>query len=303
MSATSRSSAGVGRAPGRTRRARSRKTATDGTRVGSSVSGVGKRERRQPEGVLRRRARAVRGWSPAPTAAGTRSRSTATVSRAASSRCSQLSTTSSPGRSPRSATQAARTSPWTTSQVQRRASACGIAAGSVTGASSSTIGASLRCATSSATRVLPTPPAPTIVTSRSARQQPVQRRDLRLPADEAGGRAGAARPRPIGSAAGDVAFQLGQRGRRVETGLVGQPSPVLPADPQRLGGLPGRGQRAHQQQHRRFAQRVGGVRRGGERDDVARPARVDGAARSGRRSPRGAAARSPRRRPRSVRRR
>ena len=104
----------------------------------------------------------------------------------------------------------------------------------------------------------------------------MQRRDLRFPADEAGGRPGAV-GRAGGSAACNVAFPLGQRGGRVETRLVDERSPVLPADPQRLGGLPGRGERAHQQEYRRFAQRVVGVRGGGERDDVACPARVDGA--------------------------
>ena len=164
MSATSRSSSRVGGGPGRTRRARSRKTATDGARVGSAVSGSG-----SGSGASRK---VYSGGGPSGSRlvastdrCGHADRSAVTVSRAASSRCSQLSTTSNAGRSPRSATQAARTSPWTTCRLNA-ARACGIADGSVTGASSSTIGASLRCATSSATRVLPTPPAPTIVTHR-----------------------------------------------------------------------------------------------------------------------------------------
>ena len=49
-----------------------------------------------------------------------------TVSRTASSRCSQLSITSRPGRSPSTATQAASTSPWTTVRSSAAASACGM---------------------------------------------------------------------------------------------------------------------------------------------------------------------------------
>ena len=118
MSATSRSSAGVGAGPGRTRRARSRKTATEGT---ARVLRGGAGARAAPAGRRTPRPRrAARGWWRAPTAAGTRTGARSTVSRAASSRCSQLSTTSSPGRSPSTATQAARTSPCDDVQVQRR---------------------------------------------------------------------------------------------------------------------------------------------------------------------------------------
>ena len=91
-----------------------------------------------------------------------------TTSRTAASRCSQLSITSRPGRSPSTARHAARTSPCTTRRFSAAASACPMAAGSVIGASSSTATVSDRSATSTATRVFPTPPGPTTLTRRSA---------------------------------------------------------------------------------------------------------------------------------------
>ena len=51
---------------------------------------------------------------------------------------------------------------------------------------------------------------------------------------------------------------------------------IRSADAQRLGGLPGGRQRAHAAEPACSRNGVGGVRRGGEPDDVVRPARVDG---------------------------
>ena len=274
MSATSRSSAGVGGGPGRTRRARSRKTATDGARVGSSVSGSG-----SGSGASRK---VYSGGRPERLAAGGQHRQPRARRQERGDRLARrveqvlaVVDDQQPGALAEERDAGREDVALDDLQVQRRRQ--GVRDRGRVGDR----GEQQHDRGLAALRDLQRHPG--LADAARAddrhpplrRQQPVQRRDLRLPADEAGGRAGAV-GRAGGSAAGDVAFPLGQRGRRVETGLVGQPSPVLPADPQRLGGLPGRGEHAHQQEHRRFAQRVVGVRGGGERDDVARPARVDG---------------------------
>ena len=200
--------------------------------------------------------------------------------------------------------QAARTSPWATSRFSAAASACGIAAGSVTGASSSTVDASLRCATSRATRVLPTPPAPTTVTSRSA---PISRCSVATCASRPNRRV---------------------VGRVCSTG-AGPPLPDPPAMSRSSAASAGEGSRPVSSARRRrysrpvrkasgawpvaastrMSSRTAGSRRGRRRGRRwrARRRRRPGPrrrhTRSGRRSPRGGAARSPRRRRRSVRRR
>ena len=158
----------VGRtAPRRTRAARSRNTSTAGDRAGSVAvprDGVGSGARRKmcsaasPRGSRLVTSTASRGQAAS---------SLATRSRAASRRCSQLSTTNSLDPSPSRAEQAARTSPRLTVSPIASARANGTAAGSMTGASSSTVAVSTRRATSIATRVFPIPPGPTTVTSRS----------------------------------------------------------------------------------------------------------------------------------------
>ena len=74
----------------------------------------------------RRPARAAPGWWPARSAAGQLASTASTMSRTASSRCSQLSIISRPGLSPSTARQALRTSPWVTVRFSAAASACGM---------------------------------------------------------------------------------------------------------------------------------------------------------------------------------
>ena len=135
----------------------------------------------------RRRGRAVPGWWPGRRAAGRRtaSRPPCRAPRRAGAR-SCRSPAGRDGR-PGGRDRPTRTSPWTTSRPRAAANAWGRAAGSGTGASSSTAVASPRRPTSRATRVLPTPPGPTTVTSRSLASRSVQRSDLGLPADQPGG--------------------------------------------------------------------------------------------------------------------
>ena len=112
MSATIRRSDSDGGDPRRTRRARSTNTATEGiSRRSPSDPGKGRGASRELYSVGRPSGsrlvvRIDRRGQPA--------RIRPTVSRTASSRCSQLSITSIPGSSPRTATQADRTSPWAT---------------------------------------------------------------------------------------------------------------------------------------------------------------------------------------------
>ncbi|MDN5931939.1 MAG: hypothetical protein L0I24_12895, partial [Pseudonocardia sp.] len=81
-------------------------------------------------------------------------------------------------------------------------------------------------------------------------QHPVQGGDLALAPDQPRrrprrrGRPSRWRGRRAGSTAGDVAFQLAERGGRVEPGLLAEAIAVLAAGPQGVGGAPGNGQRA-----------------------------------------------------------
>ena len=128
---------------------------------------------------------------------------------------------------------------------------------------------------------MPTPPGPTIVTSRSVASSRcsaascASRPISRVPGPAAlrhlTGRGTGGRPRGVrraDGAPGDASFELGQRSRRIQSGLRREPAPVVPPGPQRLRRLPGHRQRAHQQQDRRFPQRVGGQRIDGELDDA-----------------------------------
>ena len=133
------------------------------------------------------------------------------------------------------------------------ATASGTAAGSCTGASSTrnaSCSSSLR-ASSWARRVFPAPPGPTIVTSRWARDEATERREVVLPPDEAAqargdvGPAGEARPlglraaaagsgpgrgwRPRGPAAPDPG--PGRAPRRAPCGRAGRRGAPRPADP------------------------------------------------------------------------
>ena len=90
---------------------------------------------------------------------------------------------------------------------------------------------------SSASRVLPTPPGPVSVTIALRAQQPQHLLAVVLPADHRAVRRGDppvpdGAARPPSAPAGHLLLQLGQRGPRVEPGLVGQP----PSE--RLGGAP-----------------------------------------------------------------
>ena len=279
MSATRREVGGVGAAPD-ARGGPGRGTPPPTGRARVRLGRPGSAQRCQPEGVLDRQRRAGSRLVASTDSRGQAVRITSTVSRTASSRCSQLSTTSRPGPVAQHRDAGRQHVALDDVRPSAAASACGSAAGSVTGASSSTVRRVAPPGDLQGDPGLADAARPDDRDQPLARQQPVQRGDLRFPAEQPGrrprcGARGRPRGRP-GGAAGDVAFERAQRRRRVEAGLVGQPAPVLAPDAQRVGGLPGGRQRAHQQQHGRLAQRVGGVRRGGEPDDVVRPARVDG---------------------------
>ncbi len=118
-------------------------------------------------------------------------RMASTRSAAASSRCSQLSNTRSRTLpSSAAATDSVRVLPGCWVMPSTAATASGTAAGSVTAASSKSHtpsgNSSVSCAaTSSASRVLPTPPTPVKVTSRCARSAVFDLTDLRIAPDEA----------------------------------------------------------------------------------------------------------------------
>ena len=225
----------------------------------------------------RRPGRAVRGsWSARP--AGGAARIVPTVSRTAPRRCSQLSTTRSPGSSPSTARQAVRTSPCRTLRFRAAASAWGIAEGSVTGARVARW--TPRRHGRRPGRPGSCPPPGQTGDQPLGREQPVQRRNLGLTTDEPGGR----RAGPAGATG---AARQRRRRRRVPaerapvTGPTRSPRRAACGTYARSGAPrgPARGrQRAHQEQDGRFAQRIGRVHVAGQADDRGGLARVDRAA-------------------------
>ena len=126
-------------------------------------------------------------------------------------------------------------------------------------------------------RVLPTPPGPTSVTSRSASARPVtSAASTSRPTSEVAGTgsrvAGAGsverRRRRRGGTGGPLASWAGwageqgcmlrrQRRRRLDAQLVGEQPPEVVVGPQRLGRATGRRQRRHQQRARPLTERFG----------------------------------------------
>ena len=195
----------------------------------------------------------------------------ATRSRAACRTCSQLSSRTSHGSSPtRSAIMAPAGRSPTGWRPSAAAEASGTAAAVCTPASATTpVGRSAVLPTSStASRVLPTPPTPVSVTSPGRAQHAVRSSRSRsrptIGVTVAAG-AGHGRSRQRIGAAGrwhrgeDAAFELGELGGRVEAGGVDEAAPVLVADTQGVRG-------STRRRHRRHEQAMGAFPQGVERD-------------------------------------
>ena len=156
-----------------------------------------------------------------------------------------------------------------------------------------------RCAASSASRVLPTPPGPTSVTTpfrrqtvqraaRSSRSRPT----IATRPPRQSGPSAAVRPRRSGASgrggsgqvvAQDARFQLAQARRRIEAELLGQQPAVVPVGVERVRDPSVGVQGAHEQRDRRSRSGSAATRsRASATASVARPGRSSSSTRSSR---------------------